>query len=39
MLMLITIPLFNEDIYISKHKLDIGDTLNYQIPRFYKYKD
>jgi class 3 adenylate cyclase len=39
MVMLITIPLFNEDIYISKHKKQIDNIMEYQVPFLYKYRD
>jgi len=37
MIMLILIPMFNEDIYVSKHKLDVADVLEYHLPRYLKY--
>jgi len=39
MIMLILIPMFNEGIYVSKHKLDVADVIEYHLTRFLKYPD
>lgn len=39
MIMLITIPLFNVEIYMSRHKYELINIAPYYFPRLIKYPE